>query len=350
MEMRELMLAAAYAAAVRAAVRLGLADAVGDTPAAVEDVARTVGAEPGALRRLLRALAARGVFTEQDDGRYAHTELSRSLREDAPRGIKYNVLWSTEPWTWEVWPRLDEAVRTGKSVFLDLHGKDFFDYLHADAPESAEVFDRAMTQSSGLSARAIADTLDLSGAHTVADIAGGQGLVLATLLERHPTLNGVLLDLPEVVANADGRLRDGGALAARARLVPGDCRMEIPVRADVYILKNILEWDDESTVRTLRNVAAAAPPGARVIVIENLVDGSPEMSFTTAMDLLLLLNVGGKKHTRDGLVALAGEAGLRVLRVEPVNSYLHLIESIVETEGGAGTEKGGARGNGARDA
>jgi len=84
--------------------------------------------------------------------------------------------------------------------------------------------------------------VDLTGVSTVADIGGGQGFVLAGLLERDPALHGTLLDLPAVVAGADPRLRDGGALAARAALLPGDCREGIPVRADLYILKNILEW------------------------------------------------------------------------------------------------------------
>ncbi|MEU5796531.1 methyltransferase [Streptomyces sp. SUK 48] len=329
LRMRELAHSAACAAAIRAAARLGVADAVGDTPVAVADLARTVGADADALERLVRALRCYDIFTLTADGLVGHTAFSRLLREDAPRGLKYNALWATEPWSWEVWGHLDEAVRTGKSVFPGLHAKEFFTYLHEDAPESSAVFDKAMTQSSRLSAQAIADVLDIADAGRVADIAGGQGHVLSTLMERHPSLHGILLDLPDVVAGADPRLREGGALAGRATLVPGDCRQEVPVEADVYILKNILEWDDESTVRTLRNVARAARPGARVVVMENLVDGSPEMKFTTAMDLLLLLNVGGKKHTRAGLLGLIEQAGLRVDGIRPVNSYLHLVESTV---------------------
>jgi C-methyltransferase len=327
--MRRIMLSAAFAAAVRAAAKLDIADAIGDVPVDVGRLAGTLRVDQDALERLLRALAANGVFAVDEHGCYGHTATSRLLRADAPRTIKYNVLWSTEPWTWELWPKLDEAVRTGRNVFAETHGKDFFAYLHAEAPESAEVFDRAMTQSSRLSAGSLANEIDLGGAATVIDIAGGQGLVLATLLERHPALRGVLFDLPEVVADADSRLREGGSLAGRARLLPGDCRVDIGVRADVYLLKNILEWDDESTLSTLRNVVAAAAPGARVLIVENLVDASPELPFTTAMDLLLMLNVGGRKHTRDGLVGLVERAGLTVRDVRPVNSYLHLIESTV---------------------
>ncbi|MDG6101810.1 hypothetical protein Daura_37880 [Dactylosporangium aurantiacum] len=327
--LRELALSAAGAAAVRVAARLGLADALGDAPRTAADLAADVGADPAATLRLLRVLASHGLFTATDDGRWAHTPMSRLLRDDAPLGLRHSVLWATEPWTWQLWPHLEQAVRSGHSVFEDLHGQEFFAYLHAEAPQSAEVFNRAMTQSSRLSGRAIADVLDLAGAEVVADIAGGQGHVLRTLLERHDHLRGVLFDLPEVVAAADPALRPGGALAGRVRLVAGDCRHDVPVRADLYLLKNILEWDDDSTVATLRSIVAAARPGARVMVLENLIDGSPEMRFTTAMDLLLLLNVGGRKHTRQGLLDLMAKADLRVTEVRPVNSYLHLIAATV---------------------
>ncbi|MGW4644203.1 methyltransferase [Sphaerisporangium sp. NPDC004334] len=329
MLMRELALSAGYAGILRAAAELRLADALGEAPATVTELALEVDADPEALARLLRALAVHGVFAEDGQGRYTHTEMSRLLRADAPRSMLYMVLWATEPWTWALWGRLAEAVRRGGEVFGEVYGKDFFTHLHEDAPDSAQVFDRAMTQSSVMSARMVAEMLDLDGAGVVADIAGGQGYLLATLLERHPTLRGVLFDLPKVLLNPDPRLAEGGTLAGRARLVPGDCRESVTPGADVYVLKNILEWEDESTLRALRNVRAAARPGAKVVVIENLVDGSPEMKFATAMDLLLLLNVGGRRHTKDGLVGLIGQAGLEVTGLRRVGPYLHMIESTV---------------------
>ncbi|MFG2333952.1 methyltransferase [Streptomyces sp. NPDC048604] len=329
MRLRELVFGAACAAAVRAATRLGVADALGDTPTTVEDLAAAVKTEPHTLRRLLRALASQGVFAEQSDGLFAHTDMSRLLREDDPHSLRYIALWCTEPWTWDVWPKLDEAVRDGRTVFEGVYGKEFFPYLHEEAPESAYVFNRAMTTSSRQSAQDVAELLDLHGVSSVADIGGGQGHVLASLLEKHPALQGALLDLPGVVENADPRLRDGGALAPRVRVLAGDCREDIPVRADVYIIKNILEWDDDSTRRALANVRRAAPPGARVVVIENLVDDTPSMRFTTAMDLLLLLNVGGAKHTRQSMVERLTEAGLVIGEIRPVNAYLHAFECTV---------------------
>ncbi|MET7574627.1 methyltransferase [Streptomyces sp. NPDC005492] len=329
MRLRELVFGAACAAAVRAAARLHVADALGDAPMTVESLAAAVRTEPKPLRRLLRALSCYGVFAERPDGTFAHTETSRLLREDDPHSLRDITLWCTEPWTWDAWPKLDEAVRTGRNVVEDLYDKEFFAYLNEDAPESADVFNRAMTRSSEQSARDVAALLDLSGSSSVADLGGGQGHVVACLLDKYPSMRGFLLDLPRVVENALPRLREGGDLADRARIVPGDIRESVPVDADVYVIKNILEWDDESTSRLLRNVVEAGGPGARVVVIENLVDDTPSMRFSTAMDLLLLLNVGGAKHTTDSMVRRLTEAGLSVGDIRPVNPYLHAFDCTV---------------------
>ncbi|MFF0160689.1 methyltransferase [Streptomyces sp. NPDC005263] len=328
MRLRELAFGAACAAALRAGARLGIADALGDSPMTVADLAAAVKTEARPLRRLLRALSCYGVFAEKPDGTFAHTDMSRLLREDDPNSLRNITLWCTEPWTWDAWPKLDEAVRTDHNVVEDLYGKEFFTYLNEDAPESATVFNRAMTTSSEQSARDVAALLDLSGSTSVADIGGGQGHVVASLLDKYPSMHGSLLDLPRVIDNAVPRLREGD-LAPRARIVPGDVRVSVPVKADVYIIKNILEWDDDSTARTLRNVIEAGGPGTRIVVIENLVDDTPSMRFSTAMDLLLLLNVGGAKHTTQSMVDRLTDAGLVIDDIRPVNPYLHAFDCHV---------------------
>lgn len=328
---REMALSVAVASALQVAVKLGVADAIGDEDADARDLGLAVDADPGTLARLLRALASHDVFEEtaKGSGRFRHTELSKLLRADAPGGMADMVLWAGAAWTWDAWPRLEQAVRGGKPVVPELYGKDFFSYLKEDAGADAQVFNRAMTQASELTSRAVADTLDLEDARTVADIGGGHGHLLRTILERHPHVSGELFDLPAVVAGADAALRAGGALAERAGVTAGDCLHEVPVTADVYVIKQILKWDDERSVRVLRNVAANARPGARIVVVQNLADLSPEPRVTTAMDLFLLLNVGGREHDKGDFEDLFRRAGLEFTGVTQARSALYLIEGRV---------------------
>ena len=62
-----------------------------------------VGANPDSVKRLLRALAAHGVFAELRDGRFSLTPLSESLRVDAPDSARGIVLFWGDPLHWEHW-------------------------------------------------------------------------------------------------------------------------------------------------------------------------------------------------------------------------------------------------------
>src|SRR4051794_41536718 len=68
--------------ALWAAARLRIADAIGDAPATVEEMAGKTGTRPDMLERLLNALAAIGIFARTEDARCAHSDPSRLLRSD----------------------------------------------------------------------------------------------------------------------------------------------------------------------------------------------------------------------------------------------------------------------------
>jgi hypothetical protein len=327
-KIKEVAWGLASTAAVVAAVRLGLPEALGEEPARAEDLAAKVGADTDALARLLNALAYRGVFQREDDGRYRHNELSRLLRVDDPNSVSYLVQWIGAACLWPVWPKLDESVRTGKAMFPTIYGKEAFDYVYSDEPETGAVLSNAMTQASNHTSAAIAEALDMDGVATIADVGGGHGHLLRTILERHPRVHGTLLDLEFVVAGVTPALREG-PLATRCTILAGDCRKAVPVTADLYVAKNILEWKDEYTLATLRNIAASAAPGARVIIVETLVDYTPEPRVTTALDLLLLINGGGHKHSSDHVAELFEQAGLRFIGVRGTGTFLSFAEGAV---------------------
>lgn len=330
MRLHELANCLGVAAAVQAAAKLSIADALDDEPASVVDLARRTGTKPDVLQRLLRALTHHGVFQVVDEHRYAHTDLSRLLRVDSPASRRDMVLLAAMPWAWQVWSRLDEAVRTGKPVFESIYGKDQFSYLAQDAPEAAALFNRAMSNGSVITGRAVVDALDVTGVRMVADIGGGHGLMLRYLLERHGRLRGALMDLPAVTDGADPVLRPGGEFGDRCQILGGDCRVEVPVAADLYLLKHVLHmWDDDQAAAALRAVAHRAPSGARVVVIEQLIDLSPEPGIASVIDLLMLLNMGGKERTGADFAALFERCGLRPSGITPTSSMVHLIEARV---------------------
>ncbi|MBX6389073.1 MAG: methyltransferase [Frankia sp.] len=307
---------AGLAAVLQAAIRLEIPDKFDEGSVTADELAKTVQAEPAALNRLMRALTVHGVFDEVEPGRYTHNELSRWLRDDSEIPIKHLVLWMGAPWTWQAWPRLADAVRTGQSVIPDIYGKDFYTYLGENLGE-LEQFSKAMTAITMLSAAPVTAGFDLSDVGVVADIAGGQGRLLRELLERWPHVKGVLFDLPAVVETAEPALRPGGALADRVTLVGGDLYDEVPVEADLYILKNIL--DAPNAEQALINIRESAKPGARVVIVDAMMDAPvDELRVTTIVDLFLLLNVGGARNTRREFELFYERAGLKFTGMKKV--------------------------------
>lgn len=73
---------------VHVVAKLGLADLLTGGPKSPADLARSVGADPRTLHRVLRALAGVGVFAERKDGRFALTPLGSTLRSDRPDSMR----------------------------------------------------------------------------------------------------------------------------------------------------------------------------------------------------------------------------------------------------------------------
>ncbi len=299
---------------VQAAIDLKLADSLDDEPQTAGQLAAVIGADADALGRLLRALACIGFFADAGDGRFAHTELSRMIRSDAPWGapdvIRFG--WMHVPVT--VLQHTAEAVRTGEAAFPKVFGTSAQSYFVNDDPEAGAIFNRAMTANTILlnNAPALVAALDLRPGETVMDIGGGHGQLIAQLLERYPASIGILFDLPQVTPGADARLQPGGELSDRAELVSGDCRAAVPGGADTYVLKHMMYmWDDDTVVRVLRNIVATARRGARVVVVDMLLGGNGAFEeIGTAVDLLMVLMGGGKRRTVAGFTALFERAGL----------------------------------------
>ncbi|WP_405164825.1 methyltransferase [Nocardia sp. NBC_01499] len=324
----QMMLSMTLAPAVHAAAKLRVADVIDDKPVHIRDLAAKLGVHERSLDRLLRALAAFGVFHTDGDDRYGHSRTSRVLRANEPNTMLYLLLMSASEWNIRSWQGLADTVRTGKPAFRRIYGKDIFDYFATDDPESGERFHKAMSVLNGTTIDAIAEELELPGAKRVADIGGGQGTLLSAVLRRNPSLHGILFDLEQAMADLDASL--SGEFADRCTVVAGDARRHVPVSADVYILKHVLHmWGDDTAIEVLRNIAAVAHRGARVIVAEQTISDDPSAAYTLLMDLQMLATMYGGERTEEQFAELFDQAGLQYRGKTPTRSAVVLLEGVV---------------------
>jgi hypothetical protein len=316
--------------AIYVAVTLGVPDLLADGPRAVDELATETDTHEGSLYRLLRALTAIGVLRETSDvsrRRVELTELGQLLRSDVPGSLAGWAAFVARPYHWDSWGDLLHTVRTGEAAFAAHHDGEGIWAWRERHPDESDIFNRAMGAIAGVVAGRLVDSYDFSRFSTIADLGGGDGTLLATILPRYPGLRGVLFDLPHVIASAPNTLAAAG-VSDRCEVVGGSFFDEVPGGADAYVLKSILhDWDDDSSVRILRRVREAAQAGAALLIVERVV-GDTDPSLVAAMsDLNMMVNTGGAERTLDGWRSLLAGGGFELTGAVDIGLGWFVVEA-----------------------
>src|SRR5450432_1599813 len=313
----------AVSQALRVVADLEIADQLAAGERCVDDVAAQTGSHAEALYRIMRLLAAEGVFCETSSRRFGLTELGATLRSDGGSNPRELIrMLNREPY--HAFAQLGHSVRTGLPAFEEVFGKPRFDWL-ADHPAEAALFQRAMISLSQGSNEAIAQAFDFASVSQVVDVGGGHGQLLSAILSRHPHLSGVLFDLPSGIEAA--RLGEGGPLP-RTKLVAGSFFDSVPAGADVYLLKKVIhDWSDEQAAAILRNCRDAMAPQGRVLIAETIIPPGDEPDAIKLVDANMLVVTGGVERTETQYAHLFAASGLRLERVIPTAQPISILEA-----------------------
>jgi len=310
-------------AAIYVMAELGLADRIRAGVVSTQRLAAEQDLYERSVYRLLRALAGIGLVEETGTREFALTPMGELLRSDHPRSMRPSILFQGSPTHWKGWGNLIHNVRTGESAFENAHGMSFFEYCKAH-PEFGERFNNAMSTGAGATSAAVAEAYDFAGISTLVDVGGGHGNLLTTILARFPRLNGILTDLPEVVAGAVAP----AALEGRMRVVPGDFFESVPP-GDAHILKNVIhDWDDARATAILNVVRRATLDSGRLLIVEAIVPEGNAPSFAKMIDLEMMhATPGGVQRTERELAKLFYSTGFRLERVIETSSMASVLEA-----------------------
>lgn len=312
--------------AIHVAATLGVADLLAAGPRGSEELAAETGAHAASLYRLLRALAAVGVFREDEEKRFALTPLGELLRRDVPGSLHGWAAFVGRPYFRAAWSELEHSIRTGESAFRHVHGTDVWSY-RAEVPEESEIFERAMESLTASSNSALLDAFDFGRFATVVDVGGGNGALLSALLVAYPAMRGIVFDQPHVVANARSTLEAAG-IADRCAVVGGSFFEKVPTGGDAYAMKSILhDWEDGEAAAILRVCRSAMTPEARLLLIERIVGAPNEDPRTKFSDLNMLVAPGGRERTIEEWGALLASAGFRLGDATPTAAGFFVIEA-----------------------
>ncbi|MFI5615150.1 methyltransferase [Amycolatopsis sp. NPDC051903] len=291
--------------AVRAAVALGLPDRIANEPVPVEVLAADLGTDAGALARLVRLLATRGIVTVTSDGAVRLAAAGACLVSGTSAAARLDWTGAAGHLDRVFIADLLTVLRTGRS------GRDLWAELAE--PALGASFDRLMTARSAEWVPSVAE-LDLwAGVRSVVDVGGGRGHLLRALTARWPHLRGVLVD------------RSGAAdVPAAVEVVAGDFRDPLRAGADVYVLAHVLhDWPDDTARTILRRAAEAAGATGVVLVIERLLDhGGHDAAH---QDLRLFVLFGGRERTRAEFESLGRDAGVTLDSARPTQSGRYVL-------------------------
>jgi len=298
--------------AIYVVTRLGIPDLLADGPREVDGLAHATGSHPQSLSRVLMFLAGVGVLDKVGPRRFALTPIGDGLRTQVPGSMRPAVLMLLDESHWRPWGHLFHTVRTGETAFDHVHGEGIFDYLAAH-PQAAAASIAGMSGNSPVHARLVAAAYDFSRMSVVVDVGGGRGRLLATILEQHPRLRGILFDQPHVIEAARHNLDEAGVVD-RCELVGGNFFDAVPTGGDVYVLRNIIhDWTDDQAVAILTNCRRAMATAARLVLVELYLAADPRETVPALhSDLEMLVTVGGRERTTDEHAALLARSGLRL--------------------------------------
>jgi O-methyltransferase domain len=319
------------AALVYAAVKLRLPDRLAAGPATSEQLAASLGLSAPHLARFLRGLCSLGICEELPDGAFALTTDGECLLSSSPSRLAEKVQIVVGQYWWP-WANFMSSLKSGKPAFEQMFGARVSDW-RAEHAEQGALFASFLTSETFDQAGSTIEALESAAeAERVADIGGGCGGLLVALLIAYPHLSGALFDRPQLIEMAKPFLQVFAqfGLTERVDLVAGDVLADVPVRANLYLLKGVLQqWDDAHARTILANCRKAMPEGARLAVIERLLPKrAGDDPAAIMLDLHMMTITGGRLRSLADFTTLLSEAGLKLTKATPTGSGLAIIEAL----------------------
>jgi hypothetical protein len=326
-EQLEHLIAPTISRAIAVIADLGIPDLLAAGPATCLQLAETTRTDPSPLYRLLRALASVGLFTEVEPRTFALTEIGALLRSDHPTSFLPYLMDVNSPEKVQAYNALRHSVETGEAAFTHVHGMDVWDY-RITHPESNDRFNAFQAARTGHLVNAVVSSYDFSGYGTIVDVGGSVGVWLIGILQANPTMQGILFDLPHVVAGARPRLEAAG-VADRCTVVGGSMFEAVPKGADAYFLSRVLhDWDDDHASAALASCRQSIGPQGRLLVVEEVVPPGDTPAFVKLTDIGMMVLTGGRERTEVEYRALFAGAGFELVRVLTTRSRMNIIEGV----------------------
>ncbi len=293
-----------------------------------DDIA--AGRAPRVNTRFLRACAAAGLIREAG-GSFALTAEGEALRSDVPGSMRAFAAAVMGGGHYRAWGNLAYSAQTEACAFEETFGEGVWTYFTKTNQTEGRLFNQAMANSNSVVVPAVLRHYDFPQAGTFVDVAGGNGSLLAAILSARPQARGIVMDLAFARLDAERNLAAAG-VADRCRFEAGDFFEAVPAGGDLYTMKWILhDFDDDKAGAILRNVRAAMPATAKLLLIEAIVPEEGDALLGHMMDMNMLVMCGGRERTASHWRELLAANGFRIDRIIPLPGPVSILETVPDT-------------------
>lgn len=306
-------------------VRLNIPDILLSGSKTFDELAKQVKVNAKSLLRLLNALVAEKILDVEENGKFKLNDVSKVLTKNEPGSLYSSTAWY-DACGYQSWLKLCDSLMQEKCAFEIAFDRPFFEHIKK-SPPTAKNFNDSQIQITKTVIKNIIDKFPFSKFKTIVDVGGGSGQLISAILSAYPTVNGILVDMPEVVNTEKTKLITQ-SIAERLHIIAGSFFDTIPSGGDLYMLKYILhDWPDKDALRILQNCRKAMSRNSRLIIIEILVSEDHEETFSKWRDLEMMVLFDAKERTQSEFEALLQQANLQLTRTVSVDGVVHILEA-----------------------
>jgi acetylserotonin N-methyltransferase len=309
-----------------AAVSMGVFEALHDGPATAAELAAKLGADAGAMGRLLDGCAALGLVRKQA-GVYRNDAVAETyLYAGSAHSLRGYVRYSDEA-LYGMWGHLDDAVREGTHRWkqsFGLEGPIFSAFFRSE--EAMRDFLMGMHGFGMLTSPRVVGAFDLSRFRRLVDLGGATGHLAIAACERYAELRAVVFDLPRTTPLAQEQVAKSAA-HQRIEVVAGDFFEDELPEADLYYVGRILhDWTEAKIERLLGRVFARLPEGGALLIGEKLLEEDGVGPLAASMQSLnMLIVTEGRERSLSEYAGLLRRVGFGAVEAQRTGAALDAI-------------------------
>jgi acetylserotonin N-methyltransferase len=309
-----------------AAVSMGVFEALHEGPATAAELAAKLGADAGAMGRLLDGCAALGLVRKQA-GVYRNDEVAETyLYAGSAHSLRGYVRYSDEA-LYGMWGHLDDAVREGTHRWkqsFGLEGPIFSAFFRTE--KAMRDFLMGMHGFGMLTSPRVVRAFDLSRFRRLVDLGGATGHLAIAACERYAELRAVVFDLPRATPLAQEQVAKSAA-HQRIEVVAGDFFEDELPAADLYYVGRILhDWTEAKIERLLGRVFARLPEGGALLIGEKLLEEDGVGPLAASMQSLnMLIVTEGRERSLSEYAGLLRRVGFGAVEAQRTGAALDAI-------------------------